>query len=499
MKGRAIRRIAKFTLYGVLSCILLFMGFFANYWQVADQQWFLSQNYDMESFVVGRIVKSHQDGIFSDGGLTGNGSPDATRATFENEAFVFQYRAYENGLRFGSFSTYDSQIGGQGIVFSIVDELIRLSPRAKLRVFHALTSLLTSVTITLIALWFYEEFGLLVSLPVLASSVLSPWLTVFGGKLWWSMWSFYLPMVVMMFHLKNRSPASSRHIMLGVLAFMGIFVKCLLTGYEYITTTLIMMMVPFVYYSTLQRLNFREFIRGSLTAVFSSSLAILLSLTILCAQIASVQGSFSKGVDHIAYSLKKRTYAAPDSFQREYAASLDPQSATVVMTYLGGSFFGPSHYLPTSSPFISRVVRGVKYLYLIFLFGIISVFLFALRGRYLDREKEKSSLALVSATWFSLLAPLSWFVIFKSHSFAHTHMNYIVWQMPFTLFGFAICGLLLQTVLTRVGTALAQFFTDSRCRHIREHPTCGSAPSREWLGSSSEHGRFTSCGGTARI
>jgi hypothetical protein len=27
-------------------------------------------------------------------------------------------------------------------------------------------------------------------------------------------------------------------------------------------------------------------------------------------------------------------------------------------------------------------------------------------------------------------------------------MNYIVWQMPFTLFGFALCGLLVETALT---------------------------------------------------
>jgi hypothetical protein len=46
--------------------------------------------------------------------------------------------------------------------------------------------------------------------------------------------------------------------------------------------------------------------------------------------------------------------------------------------------------------------------------------------------------------WFSLLAPLSWFVIFKAHSYIHTHMNFIVWQMPFTFFGFAACGLLVE-------------------------------------------------------
>ena len=44
------------------------------------------------------------------------------------------------------------------------------------------------------------------------------------------------------------------------------------------------------------------------------------------------------------------------------------------------------------------------------------------------------------ATWFSFLAPLSWFVIFKAHSHCHTHMNFLVWQMPFTILGVALCG-----------------------------------------------------------
>jgi hypothetical protein len=43
-------------------------------------------------------------------------------------------------------------------------------------------------------------------------------------------------------------------------------------------------------------------------------------------------------------------------------------------------------------------------------------------------------------TWFSLLAPLSWFVIFKGHSFIHTHMNAITWHMPFMFLGFALVG-----------------------------------------------------------
>jgi hypothetical protein len=437
----------KVILYCLLSTLLLFVGFFTDYWQVANRNWFLTQNYDMESFVVGRLVKSRQDGIFSDGGLVGNGRPISISPNLEFNSNDFQYEAYINGLKFGSFTTYDSQIGGQGILFSMVDELIPLSPVTNLKIFHALTSLLSAFTITLIVLWFYWEFGWLVSLFVLASAVLSPWLVVFGGKLWWSLWSFYLPMIVIMYYIKKRNTARHGQITFGVLVFTVVFVKCLFTGYEYITTTLIMMMVPFIYYCILRKESLRKTITGMFTAVICSCLAILLSFTILCIQIASVEGSLSKGIDHIVYSLEKRTYADPQGFPPEYAASFQADTAAVVMTYLKGSFFGPKDDLSTSNQFIGNVLNQVTYLFLIFLFGITSVLLYALRNRYQDKDKQRTGLALVSAMWFSLLAPFSWFVIFKAHSFIHTHMNYILWQMPFTLFGFAVCGHALQTVL----------------------------------------------------
>jgi hypothetical protein len=74
----------------------------------------------------------------------------------------------------------------------------------------------------------------------------------------------------------------------------------------------------------------------------------------------------------------------------------------------------------------------------------MSIFLFFLRKRLGSEREKQCSIALIIATWFSILAPLSWFVIFKAHSYIHTHMNYIVWQMPFTLLGFAVCGLVVK-------------------------------------------------------
>jgi hypothetical protein len=207
-----------------------------------------------------------------------------------------------------------------------------------------------------------------------------------------------------------------------------------------------MMVVPLAYYSVRDRLSIQKVMGSFLVAVLASCLAILISLTILSFQIASVEGDLSKGVDHLVFALRKRTYADPSNLPQEYAASLQAETVTVVKTYLVGAYLDANRLLSTSNPFLKRVLR-VRYWYLIVVFGTASVLL-RLLGRALpDKGKKGHKLALVSATWFSILAPLSWFVIFKSHSYVHPHLNFIVWEMPFTLFGFAICGLALQTVL----------------------------------------------------
>ena len=120
----------------------------------------------------------------------------------------------------------------------------------------------------------------------------------------------------------------------------------------------------------------------------------------------------------------------------------------MVIKYLKGTFFNVNNYLTTSNSFISRFLFKIRYLYLTMLFLVMSILVFYRRDEKISANQRQRNIALVFATWFSILAPLSWYVIFKGHSFIHTHMNYILWQMPYTFFGFAICGLVIKSVFS---------------------------------------------------
>ncbi len=145
------------------------------------------------------------------------------------------------------------------------------------------------------------------------------------------------------------------------------------------------------------------------------------------------------GVAHVIYSFGKRTHGEAQGFPEVYAASLEAGTIGVVITYVNGIFFDFNNYLSHTNTFVSNFLLKVRYGYLIVLFMVMSVLLF-LRSKKVIANRRRQDIALIWTTWFSILAPLSWYVIFKAHSFIHTHMSFLLWQMPFTLFGFAVFG-----------------------------------------------------------
>ncbi len=422
----------------VVSTLLLFFGFYTNLWRVADQHWFDNHQKDTESHIMGRMVKSRQDGFFSSGGLNGWGTAKITDAEWiPPTERTPQYTAYLHNLTFEKFSTYNSQPGGQGMIFSLLDRLIPFSPQIKLQIFYVLTALLFAIALTFIIDWFYEAFGGWAAAFVLCSAALSQWLTVFGKNLWWSSWAFYLPMIAVLYFLKRHRVSDNRqYLWFGILIFISMSIKCFINGYEYITTTLIMMVTPCIYYAILDKWSRNQCMKLTLAAILGSGVAIFLSFIMLCFQIGAVKGGFIDGIEHVIWSFGKRTYASPEDYPPVYAASLEAGTIGVVITYMNGVFFDLNNYLSNTNPFVSKHLFKVRYYYLIVLFMAVSALLF-LRS---NAEQRRHHIALICTTWFSILAPLSWFVIFKAHSYIHTHMSFLLWQMPFILFGFALFG-----------------------------------------------------------
>lgn len=91
-----------------------------------------------------------------------------------------------------------------------------------------------------------------------------------------------------------------------------------------------------------------------------------------------------------------------------------------------------------SALFLSYTLN-ITYLFVIILAAIACILVSILSRNLLNNDRNNNT-ALVITTLISILAPLSWFVIFKEHAVVHMILDYIVWYIPFLLYAFAAIG-----------------------------------------------------------
>jgi hypothetical protein len=87
----------------------------------------------------------------------------------------------------------------------------------------------------------------------------------------------------------------------------------------------------------------------------------------------------------------------------------------------------------------------------VFLLSLIVV-----SGFYLLKIDFKKHKAIVFATWFSIVAPLSWFFLFIQHSNIHYHLNFIVWYIPFLPLGVLCFGILINIFIERFTKSISR-------------------------------------------
>ena len=412
----------------IIAAGMLFLGFYRNQWQMARPKKFSSFEKDVESYILARMVISRQQGLFSYGGLLGWG--DVVNPLDVHEAdYDHQYDVY---LKEGSFQSYwakESHPGFQGDFFSLLDRLSPFSAAIDFRLFRMLTAGLFALVLCGIAFWFYQEFGWLSAIFVLGSSLISNWMTLFGRNLFFVSWIFFLPMLVLLFWFRNEKderPYLGKQIFW--LVFFLVLFKCLFNGYDFILPTLGMVATPVIFYGLLNRWKRELFLKRFTIVVLASLAGILASLMILVIQVAITSGNVQAGIDFIIQTILRRTY----NLGSNPSASLNRPNSVSVWSILG---------IYLSASYFEKI--RLPYWTLIMLFAGFSI-VYWLTTRWWKSDSNPKGLVLVSVTGLSLLSPLSWYIIFKSLAYYHTHMNYLPWHMPFTIFGFGLCGYILE-------------------------------------------------------
>jgi hypothetical protein len=419
----------------LLSTILLFLGFDRNLLGLVPAEAFANFDKGSESLVIGRLAWTQQHGFFAEGALLGTG--DTPTPLIGDAEFEHQYKTYLADGKFQTYMLYKSQSGGQAWFFSLLDSFSPFAASINLRLFRALTALLTALTLSALILWFYLQFGWATALTVLFTSMLSHWLTLFGRNLFYSVWDYFLPMVAALFLLDRESRGRTLneprfYLTVGLLLLL----KGFLSGYDFLLPPMGMVATALIYYALKDKWPLARFIRRLLWTGLACALGVSASFLILAAQIGSVTGKFSDGLLHILNTMGRRTFGTPlDPSASDFFAAGQSSSLPDVIRAVAGK---------------TAIVAGVRFFQIFWLFAAVTalalLILWLRRGKLGDTSAAR---ALLAVTWISFLSPLAWLVIFKAHAYYHPFTTAIIWHMPSMFFGYALCGLFITLLFKK--------------------------------------------------
>jgi hypothetical protein len=441
---RANWKLIALTLLGLL---LIVPGYYKNAWSAVEPTFYSDWQAIFEPPVIGRLARSAHAGIFSDGALLGLGdfdvpageNPSVQVWMAPSKVVQHQYDAYLNGEAFQEYTRYDSAPGAQGLLFGAFDKFAGLPPNLDLKLFRLAEATLTALGLLALFAWFGREFGLLSMGLASVFAAFSLWLTLLGGNLYWNLWAFFLPLIVLLYLLKRGGyPAKT----VAILLFVTGLVKVLFNGFEFVTTAWVMVTVPLVYYAVLDKWTWRDFLKREISFVGILTLVTAIGLLILATQIASVEGGYGPAASSILDALNRRSTGDPTEFNGVFQEALRADLPSVLLTYLRF----PTLTLPgltISNPLLSSILHLEIWVW-IALFAIASVVL--LSKAKLNFALRQKALALLAATWYSSLAPLSWLIIFKAHAYIHIRLAPVVWQLPFLFFGIALIGFTITVI-----------------------------------------------------
>lgn len=436
----------------VLVCLattFLSLGFVNNTFDVAEESWFKNHQKDTEGHVFGNLVRSSEHGLWEHSGF--NGYTQRVEPSWKLERpwgsstakdHIRMYLNEEEG--YAHYNPYFSQPGGQAWIFVALDQYLNGTPKEKLEIFRWLTGITSALALSLILSWLLRTVGWGGAICAGLSMLYSPWLTVFGANLWWFMSSFFFPMIIVA--IASTRPSLTPWKWFFLSAF-GLFVKSLLTGFEYISTTLVMSQIPLICELVRKNSNVQTALSIMISSCCGAIFGTVLVLGVLCVQVANVRGDLSAGIDHIVHSFNKRSSGAHEELSRNYNRVLETDVEKLVKQYRKGICYDlDSKALRERSssnndgfmrPFrFDDLISALKYLTLLWFFWSLC-----------SKTRRWFLISFLLATWASILAPLSWFIVFKGHSAIHFHMNYICWHMPFSFMVAAMLGVTLSSSL----------------------------------------------------
>lgn len=409
-----IKNSKKVKIYSIL--FVLFIGtlnFYKNAFGIADKDFFNNFQMDSQSLVYGKMI-SDRLGLNTDSpyGLMILSFKDGVKHSYDLKTLLSQ--------DIESSNDYRSQFGLQGHIFSFIFNLAlkkidRSNTQKEIKKANKVVknlvitcSFLTILILFFISVLFAKFINPLFGFSFFVSMFFSPWVIAFSNNLYWVSFLWFLPALFALLMYKNLD--NNLKFLYGFLFSFAIFIKSL-CGYEYLSAICLFAVSIFILSPFFdKKLTYKQVVKYLFIMGILAIVGFLFAISVH--GYFRGEGDVLKGIESIyREDVLRRTLGGDvNNFDEVYRYSLEAGIFDVIKIY----------FYSFNGGLLTKYIGGSKALYNLFLIAFI-FFIF-------NPKKYKENLALFITFG---IASISWFVLGKSHSYIHTHMNYVMWYFGF--------------------------------------------------------------------
>lgn len=315
-------------------------------------------------------------------------------------------------------TAYASQYGLQGKVFR---HLARYMDQDEIVInLNLICSIATAIVLAIIVLLVYEKYNAIMAGCFLITFWLSPWIVNFARNLYWVEYTWFIPMAVGLFcalKINNKKCRIASYIM----AFVTIVGKSL-CGYEYISVVM-MGMISFLLADFVIAVVNKDKDKSILlfrTIFIIGVVALVGFMAAICIH-ASLKGNGSilEGVRNI-YEQNVLTRTKGANLNDVNVVEWASHNASIWEVFC------------TYFHFSTELIQGMPGN----LFSLICIIPLCIIGN--DIKNRKANYEYITLYLVFFLTSISWFCLAKTHSHAHTHVNYVLWYFGFVQICFCI-------------------------------------------------------------
>jgi hypothetical protein len=332
------------------------------------------------------------------------------------------YDTYVNNSKYDKedYKIYNSSLTIHRYVYGFFDKISPFSKSTTINIFYMINALLLSIVLTIFINWLKKHTNLIIGYITLGLlACFSPSISMYGINLYWISWSLFLPMIASIFIVESKyfDTKNKRYFLPMIIAFLTCMLKQLFY-FEFISTTMIAMMIPYIFMCLYKEYDIKSMIKvyiyPTIGAIASFIAVSGIKFELLIKEYSSIDTAKAIFFD----SIFRRLTGETDNANR--LVSMSAKASYIEVIKIMGSY--PAYYLKKVFSLSNFGVIGIILCVSIYIIYLIK------KNRI---KNDNKLITLIVSTLISLLAPISWFILAKPHTYIHRIHCTITWFIPF--------------------------------------------------------------------